>query len=233
MKKLSLLLALAILCMAFASCNIEKQDESSEAVESSKTAESSEEVESSETAESNEDEAPTVEIADPIALSGEVISLGCQYEVPGGKGYVVNDDKWPANYTANLTDGVFVEQLVYNSSWFSFNTEPDADGEANTINNVGTAIIDLGEVKNITGARANICTGDAGASIAAIGSVVIWVSEDGVTYSNPFKLNLPTGVVGWAEGGCVSVSGRYVKVEFHKGGDGFHMFTNEIEIYGN
>lgn len=236
MKKLSLVLALIfVLTCVLVSCGGETENSSS--VESSKaeSAQSNQSTESSEESiESSEEPAdPFAEAVDPIELTGEVISLGCQYEVPGGKGYVVVDDKWPANYTADLTDGIANDKLTYDSSWFSFNSAPDADGEANTINNVGTAIIDLGEIKSVTGVRTNIFKGDAAASIASIGSVVVSVSEDGKTFSAPFKLNIPTEPVAWAEGGCAAVNARYVKVQFIKDGEGFHMFTNEIEVYGN
>lgn len=228
MKKLSFVLALILLvsCFTFAACG-DKEEESSSA---SSSEAASDEASAQEPSSSDE---PSDEPAEPVELTGEVISQGCEYEVPGGKGYVVQDDKWPANYTANLTDGTAMDQLVYNSSWFSFNTEPDMDGEANTINGVGTAIIDLGAVKTVSGAKVNICTGEASSQIAPIGSVVVSVSADGESFSNPFKLNLPDGVVGWAEGGCAPVSARFVKVEFIKGGEGFHMFTNEISVYGN
>ncbi len=244
MKKLSFVLAFVILvsCFAFAACG-DKEEENSSASSSEAASDGASAQEPSASDEpSNEpsDEAsdesadePADEPADPVELTGEVISQGCEYEVPGGKGYVVQDDKWPANYTANLTDGTAMDQLVYNSSWFSFNTEPDMDGEANTINGVGMAIIDLGAVKTVSGAKVNICTGEASSQIAPIGSVVVSVSDDGESFSNPFKLNLPDGVVGWAEGGCAPVSARFVKVEFIKGGEGFHMFTNEISVYGN
>ena len=59
-------------------------------------------------------------------------------------------------------------------------------------------------------------------------------SVDGVTYSNPVKLNIPADAVtvAWAEGGFEAVSAQYVKVEFTKGGDGNFMFLNEVEVYG-
>lgn len=230
MKKISLILALllALVCTVLSACGNEPENSSSDSSSVNESTEPSESSETPETSETSEEEP-----ADPIALTGEVISLGCEYEVPGGKGYVVVDDKWPANYTADLTDGVANDKLTYDSSWFSFNTEPDTDGEANTINNIGTAIIDLGEIKTVTGVRTNIFKGDSAASIAPIGSIVVSVSEDGTTFTAPFKLTVPAEDVAWAEGGCNPVSARYVKVQFVKGGDGFHMFTNEIEVYGN
>ena len=239
MKKLSLILALIFVCacVVLASCGetenssaAESSKVESSAPESSKAPESSEIPESS--ASSQEPETPVEEPASPIAITGNVISLGCQYEVPGGKGYVVQDDKWPANYTADLTDGVAVDKLTYDSSWFSFNSEPDMDGQSNRIDGVGTVIIDLGEAKNVTGVKTNVYTGNE-SSIAPVGKVVVWVSDDGETFKNPVSLTIPTAVVGWAEGGFEAVSARYVKVEYTVGGEGHHLFTNEIEVYGN
>ena len=246
MKKLSFVLALILVltCAVLAACGGDSDSSSaaeSGKVETSKPATSKPvefteaPVESSKPVESSEPEVsePVEEPAEPIAIVGEVISKGCQYEVPGGKGYVVKDDKWPANYAADLTDGIANAILTYDSTWFSFNSAADMDGEANTINGVGAAIIDLGDVKSVTGVKANVCTGEEAASIAPIISIVVSVSEDGKTFSDPFKLTLPTTKVGWAEGGCQAINARYVKVEFTKDSELFHMFVNEIEVYGN
>ncbi len=231
MKKLSLILAFVLACAVLASCGeaensstAESSNVESSAPESSKAPESSEASETPETS--------LEEPAAPIAITGNVISKGCKYEVPGGKGYVVQDDKWPANYTADLTDGNAVDKLTYDSSWFSFNSEPDIDGQSNRIDGVGTVIIDLGEAKSVTGVRTNVYTGNE-SSIAPVGKVVVWVSDDGETFKNPVSLTIPTTVVGWAEGGFEAISARYVKVEYTVGGEGHHLFTNEIEVYGN
>lgn len=239
MKKLSLILAFALVfaCFSLASCG--DGSENSSAAESSEVESASDDSSADESSESTESsevpESSDGEPAEPIAITGKVISKGCQYEVPGGKGYVVQHEKWPANYTADLTDGVALDKLVYNSSWFSFNSEPDADGEANRINGVGTVIIDLGGEKSVTGVRTNVYTGTiASSSVAPVGSVVVWVSEDGKTFTNPVSLTLPDpDKVGWAEGGFEAISARYVKVEYTVGGEGYHMFANEIEVYGN
>lgn len=228
MKKLSFILAFILVFALLAACGekseVSNPDESR--VDESVVVESS-------VAESIPDESGNSEPAKPIAISGSVISKGCKYEVPGGKGYVVNDDKWPANYTADLTDGIAVSELVYNNSWFSFNSEPDVDGEANRIDGVGTVIIDLGAIKSVTGVRTNVYTGNL-SSIAPVGKVVVWVSEDGESYKNPVSLNIPEpDSIGWAEGGFEPVNARYIKVEYTVGGEGHHLFTNEIEVYGN
>jgi len=227
MKYLSFILVFVLVCISLTSCG--SQAENSSMPESSMVESTADE--SSAIPETSEK--PNNEPAAPIAITGEVISKDCQYEVPGGKGYVVKHDKWPANYTADLTDGIAVDKLVYNSSWFSFNSEPDIDGEANRINGVGTVIIDLGEEKNVTGVRTNVYTGNE-ASISPVGSVVVWVSNDGKTFTNPVSLTVPEpNMVGWAEGGFEATSARYVKVEYTAGAEGYHLFTNEIEVYGN
>lgn len=228
-----LVLLLVVSCFTLSACNSESDNSGSpesSAAESSDAA-SSESADESSVESSDESSDEVSDESSEVTIS--VISKGCGYEVPGGKGYVVQDDKWPANYSADLTDGVANDKLTYDSTWFSFNTEPDGDGQANTINNIGTVIIDLGTVKNVTGVKANVCTGEVSASIAPIGSIKVSVSTDGLSYSEPFALTLPTASVGWAVGECQSVSAQFVKVEFVKGGNGFHMFTNEIEVYGN
>lgn len=225
MKNISVLLAIILVfsCVSLVSCGNES--------ENSSEAESIVESSSNESSEVSEN--TWSEPIEPIEITGEVISKGCKYEVPGGKGYVVKSDKWPANYTADLTDGVAVDQLVYTNAWFSFNSEPDADGEANRIDGVGTVIIDLGTEKNVTGVRTNVYMGNV-SSIAPVGSVVVWVSNDGKTFKNPVSLTLPEkDTIGWAEGGFNAMSARYVKVEYTVGGEGHHLFTNEIEVYGN
>ncbi len=247
MKKLSFVLALVLFltCAVLAACGGES-DTSSAAesskvetskVETSKPATSkpatSKPAESSKPEESSEPEVsePVVEPAEPIAVTGEVISTGCEYEVPGGKGVVLASGEWPCSYTADLTDGVANNELVYDNTWFAFNANPDDDGQANMINDIGTVIIDLGAAKNVSGVKANIAF-DAAAGIAPVGSIVVSVSTDGITYTNPVKLTIPTTPVGLAEGGFEAVSAQYVKVEFTKGGDGAFMFVNEIEVYG-
>ncbi len=226
MKKLSFILAFVLVfaCVSFASCGGES--------ENSSTAESSM-VESTANESSETSETSNNDPAEPIEITGQVISKGCQYEVPGGKGYVVKESTWPVNYTADLTDGIAVDRLVYNSSWFSFNSEPDIDGAANRIDGVGTVIIDLGEEKSVTGVRTNVYTGNE-SSIAPVGSVVVWVSNDGKSFIKTVSLTIPeANTIGWAEGGFNAVNARYIKVEYTVGGEGYHMFTNEIEVYGN
>ncbi len=231
MKKLALILAFVIIaCGLLASCansTETAQSSANDVVSNDQATDNSTEV----STEESEEESLTP--AEPIEITGNVISVGCEYEVPGGKGYVVEDDKWPANYTANLTDGKAVDKLVYDSSWFSFNSEPDIDGKSNRIDGVGVVIIDLGAEKTVTGVRTNVYTGNE-SSIAPVGSVVVWVSTDGSNFTNPVSLTVPEkDTIDWAEGGFNAVSARYVKVEYTVGGEGHHMFTNEIEVYGN
>ena len=237
MKKLSLVLALIfVLTCVLVACGGET--ENSSAVESSSAtsskADTSKKEESSKADESSkEEEKPVEQPKDPIAVTGEVISIGCEYEGPGGKGFVLAQDQWPCDYTANLTDGVANSALDYNNTWFSFNANPDDDGQANMIDNKGTAIINLGAVKKVTGVKANVYTGNE-SGIAPVGGIVVWVSTDGTNFTNPVKLNVPAaGLVGFAEGGFEAIDAQYVKVEFTKGGEGAHMFVNEIEVYGN
>ena len=238
MKKLSLVLALIfVLTCALVACGGESDESSaaSSAVESSSTSKGNTSKGESSTADdsSEESQAPVEEPKDAIEVTGEVISIGCEYEVPGGKGVIISEGEWPCSYNASLTDGVANPELAYDNTWFGFNDKPDDDGEANMFEGVGTVIIDLGEAKNVTGVKANIFTGGQD-GIAPIGSIVVTVSTDGVTFTNPVKLNVPTGtsVVGLAEGGFEAVSAQYVKVVFTKGGDGAFMFLNEIEVYG-
>ncbi len=219
MKHLSLILALALIfaCASLASCGGETESSTADtsAVESS-------EASTSETESSEQPKEP------------QLISRGCEYEVPGGKGYVVKNDQWPANYSADLTDGVANDKLAYDDSWFSFNSEPDSDGQANRIDGVGTVILDLGAQKTVTSARTNIFANSVpSASIAAVGKVVISFSDDGKEFTSPVTLELPeTAEAGWAAGDVEPISARYVKLEYTALGDGYHMFINEIEIYG-
>ena len=240
MKKLSLVLALIfVLTCVLAACGGETENSSTASSTSSSkagssAAESSSSADDSGADESSKEEDEPVETAkDPIEVTGEVISIGCEYEVPGGKGFVLAEDQWPCDYTANLTDGVANPALDYNNTWFSFNANPDDDGQANMIDNKGTVIINLGAVKKVSGVKANVYTGNE-SGIAPVGGIVVWVSTDGENFTNPVKLNVPAaGLVGFAEGGFEAIDAQYVKVEISKGGEGAHMFVNEIEVYGN
>ena len=189
-------------------------------------------TESSSVADSSITESSVIESSDTEPKESILISRGCKYEVPGGKGYVVKNDQWPANYTADLTDGVANDKLAYDNTWFSFNSEPDIDGEANRIDGVGTVIIDLGTEKTITSVRTNVYTGNV-SSIAPVGAVTVLFSLDGKEFTGAVSLTVPElDKVDWAEGTFDAVNARYVKVEYKVGGEGYHLFTNEIEIYG-
>ncbi|MBE6692843.1 MAG: hypothetical protein E7586_05950 [Ruminococcaceae bacterium] len=248
MKKLSLVLALILVltCAVLAACG--GDDTSSSAASSSA---SSSKVESSKPAASSKVESSVVESSDvessepevsqppveqpkaPIAITGNVISTGCKYEVPGGEGYVISSGEWPSTYNAKLTDGVAATELAYDNTWSAFcSSGPDDDGETNVIDGKGTVIIDLGAAKKVSGVKTNIFLGSE-SGIVAPTAIVVSTSADGVTFSNPVSLTIPTtGLVGWAEGGFEAVDAQFVKVEYTVSTGGVFTFLNEVEVYG-
>ncbi len=258
MKKLSLVLALIlVLTCALVACGGDDNSStassgtassstaSSSKVESSKPAESSKvessaadssDVESS-TEESSQPEVSTPPVEEPkapIAVTGNVISKGCKYEVPGGEGYVISSGEWPAAYNAKLTDGVASAELTYDNAWSAFcSSGPDDDGDTNVINGIGSVIIDLGAAKKVSGVKTNVFLGSE-SGIVAPTAIVVYTSADGETFGNPVSLTIPTtGLVGWAEGGFEAVDAQFVKVEYTASTEGVFTFINEIEVYGN
>lgn len=162
----------------------------------------------------SEPEAPFEE----FVPSGTLASSGKSYAISGnGVGY--------APYTASLTDGKTVNGLTYDGNWFGFLL----GNENNTVDGVGSVIIDLGEEKELSGVRAHICNGET-AGISAPAKITLSMSSDGSAFSDPVEIpvNRDTAGVYWT-GKAVSGKGRYVKLDFTLAAS--FVFLDEIEVY--
>ncbi len=208
-----------------ASSEVESSEAASSEVESSSEAASSE-VESSEV-ESSEVESSDVETSQPEtsqpAGEGTNVALGKSYDA---KGYKAGGE-WPADYTANLTDGAAATELTFDNNWFAF-CPSEGDNGINAPDGVGAVTIDLGSVTNITAIKVNTLMGDTqnGSGINAPAKMVAYV--DGVEVGAITTDSKATdGAVWWTLN--TAAKGQNVKVEVTL--NGTFAFINEIEVY--
>ncbi len=149
---------------------------------------------------------------------GTLASSGKTYTVSGtGTGYGV--------YTANLTDGKTANGLTYDNNWFGFLL----GNENNTVDGVGSIIVDLGEEKDLSDLRVHICNGET-AGISAPAKVLASFSSDNSNFSESVELpvNRNTEGVYWT-GAELSGKGRYVKLDFTLAAS--FVFLDEVEVY--
>jgi len=158
----------------------------------------------------------------PEEPKGENVALGKDYE--GGKASSAG------GYTANLTDGVASDEEKYDANWFGLYYNKDATSDKiNAPNGIGTIIVDLEEVVDgITGIKAHVWNHNA-SGISAAKSITAFISEDGTTYTELGKLNIPSGdAPDWAIINTDNVSARYVKLVIET--QAVWTFLNEIEV---
>lgn len=151
----------------------------------------------------------------------------CHTNLALNKPYTISGNGIGAGgYTANLTDGKHPASSNYDSSWFCFSK----NANNNTVNGIGTAIIDLGASYTISNVRAFMRNAN-GSGVTAPASAVVSVSDDGENY-RPFgnlAINTTDEIKYWAE--CESSgTARYVKIDFTLAG--VFIFLNEIQVYG-
>ena len=140
-------------------------------------------------------------------------------------------------YKSDLTDGV---AHPYNQGeWFGIRSSSLDATNANTVNDSADFIYDLGEIYDISGARIHLMN-TTGSGICTPKSLKLWVSADGVTYTNcaTFTTDSTNGTCYWATvDNAEGLVGRYVKItvdmnaDKSNGGGGW-VFLNEIEVYG-
>ena len=171
-------------------------------------------VEDAQAPEPSEPEVPYEE----VIPKGTLASSGKTYTISGnGEGY--------APYKANLTDGKTVTGLTYDGNWFGFLK----GNENNTVDGVGSVIIDLGEETDLSAVRVHICNGET-AGISAPQKATVSVSSDNSAFSEPVQLpiNRDTDGVYWS-GAEISGKGRYIKVDFTLSAS--FVFIDEVEVY--
>ncbi len=257
MKKLSLVLALVLVltCAVLAACGGD-EDTSSAATsstaatskEESKTeskAESKEEAVSSEAPAESSEEAPAESSEEaPAEITGENIAPDATYTYSQLYKQGGADVEWGWDDTAAVTyddeggvtlnDGLFASELGFDAAtvpeWAGFHAK--APDYATT--GYHWVTFDLGEAKDITGARVYVGTADLGGGIAAPNSIEVFVSADGNEWTSVGSA-IPANVT--TEDGtgteCVEIAGagngQYVQIRLI--GEAW-CFVSEIEIYG-
>ena len=150
-----------------------------------------------------------------------------------GKSYELSGCGERTSYYADLTDGVFADNLSTpdnNANWFGFYCNGTDESVINAPDKVGYVIFDLEGAYDIDKVRANIISND-GWGIPAPAGIAAYVSDDGETWTkaDDFSFTLETGVGYWTE-----ITGnwtaKFLKVEFTLAGT--FAFVNEIEAYG-
>jgi len=136
------------------------------------------------------------------------------------------------SYFAKLTDGVAVSGLTYNNTdWFGFYCNGDNASVINAPDHIGTVVIDLEEVSDLSSVRVNTFFGST-SGITNPTAVVLSVSEDGETFTEVETKNYEVATessVSWITFDLEDVSARYVKLDFTLYGS--FVFINEIEVY--
>lgn len=159
------------------------------------------------------------------------VALNKPYTVSGsGDGfYFRNPDGSISQYQAKLTDGINSDFKNFNNEWFGFYNGTAT--EPNTVNGIGTVIIDLEANYDIYSVRAHLWNSD-GAGVKAPYCINISISENGVDFVNAgsVDINYNDDTIYWGKAVFNQIKGRYVKVEFQL--QSMFAFVNEIHVYG-
>ncbi len=224
MKKLSLVLALIfVLTCALVACGGDETETSSTAATSSEaqskvesSAPASSEAESSEEPVSSEEEVSKEPVVIPETATN----------VASGAETIFISGTPSTTYTANLTDGVVADKVVYDPSWFGLGNGNKVDGD------YAWVIIDLGASYKLYGGKIHVgfATAD-GAGVSVPYDVTFSFSEDGENFVGGSVVDMPT-VEGanWAEKTFdAPVFARYIKV---KAIPASWFFFDEVEVLG-
>ena len=135
----------------------------------------------------------------------------------------------PDGYNTSLTDGA-ADTDISNDKWFGFlNSEEE---NANTTDNTGEVVIDLGARYSISEIKAHFFAGENTENINAPVSATVYVSIDGNTYAKAgvMVIDPEADAPFWATLTSEDAVGRYVKllVTTDKG----WTLINEVEVYG-
>ena len=143
------------------------------------------------------------------------------------KGYVIAAGEWPANYTANLTDGEAANELDFtNVSWFAF-CSSESDNGLNAPDGVGAVTIDLGAASNIAAIKVHAFNADVaqGSGIKAPAKMEAYVDGVKLGALTPASTAADTATWWTLE---APAKGQNVKIEVTL--DGIFAFINEIEV---
>lgn len=146
------------------------------------------------------------------------------------KGFAVAEGQWPADYTANLTDGEYATEIDFNnqSQWFAF-CRSEGDNGLNAPDGVGAVTIDLGAVSNIAAIKVHAYNNDVaqGAGISAPTSVVAYV--DGVKLGSLTPASTAADTATWWTLEAAA-KGQKVTLEVTIAENATFAFINEIEV---
>lgn len=132
-------------------------------------------------------------------------------------------------HVANLTDGVYPDELWPSGNWFGFNKE------GNTTDGIGTVTVDLGAKYNLESFRVHLYGRDNDSSIGPPAYVNVFTSNNGTEFVSAGSLSLDSSQTAgyWASLENAEIMGRYVKFEVAACAEGHYwVFLNEVEVYG-
>ncbi|MBR5773593.1 MAG: discoidin domain-containing protein, partial [Clostridia bacterium] len=146
-------------------------------------------------------------------------------------------EKGALTYTADITDGIAYTDTNA-GYWFGIRSSSLDSKNCNTVNDVADFIYDLGAVYELSDARIHV-RNYTGSGICPPKSMKIWVSDDGVNYSQSadFAIDMTNGICYWSTADVADLKGRFIKITVEmnadksNGGGGWVML-NEIEVYG-
>ncbi len=159
------------------------------------------------------------------------VALNKKYDA---QGYKVAEGDWPADYTADLTDGFAAQAVAFTNEWFAFCVSAGDNG-LNTKDGVGSVTIDLEKAYDITSIK--VCTAVGkdieGSGVNGASKITAYVSDSAKgSFKKLGDLKIGKGNetnVAWAELSA-KATGRFVKIEVTV--DGTFAFINEIAVYG-
>ena len=166
------------------------------------------------------------------ATAGVWVDPNAPVNVALGKDYVLSGCGNRTTYYADLTDGASVSALTNNNNvdWFGFYCNGTDASVINAPDKVGTVVIDLGAMYDITSMRTKTIAMPSW-GIAAAGAINFYASADGVEYTLVGSGEVTTDeAVGYWSGTDCEVTARFVKLEVKLAGT--FAFINEFEVYG-
>ncbi len=166
------------------------------------------------------------------ATAEKYVDPNAPVNVALGKEYDLSGCGNRASYYGDLTDGASVNALGSNNNvdWFGFYCNGDNMADINAPDKVGTVVIDLGAMYDISSMRTKTIAMPSW-GIAAAGAINFYASADGVEYTlvGSGVVTADEGVGYWSGTEC-EVTAQYVKLEIELAGT--FAFINEFEVYG-
>ena len=166
------------------------------------------------------------------ATAGVWVDPNAPVNVALGKDYVLSGCGNRTTYYGDLTDGASVSALGSNNNvdWFGFYCNGTDASVINAPDKVGTVVIDLGAMYDISSMRTKTIAMPSW-GIAAAGAINFYASADGVEYTlvGSGVVTTDEGVGYWSGTDC-EVTARFVKLEVKLAGT--FAFINEFEVYG-